>query len=72
MFEGLLFKAGERVLMCHSAANLDPKKFRNPEVFDVRREEKTQVPASAHYWPCARSTLRAFARPVSCVIIPIA
>ena len=57
VFEGVQFKAGERVLMYDPAADLDPKKFQNPEVFDVRREEKTHIAFGAGPHRCLGSHL---------------
>jgi cytochrome P450 len=57
VFEGVQFKAGERVLMYDPAADIDPKKFRNPEVFDVRREEKTHIAFGAGPHRCLGSHL---------------
>jgi cytochrome P450 len=43
LYEGAPMKAGERVLMYEPAADLDPNKFRNPEVYDLNREDKTHI-----------------------------
>lgn len=34
---GTLIPAGSQVAMCYGAANMDPQKFENPEVFDITR-----------------------------------
>jgi cytochrome P450 len=57
VFEGVQFKAGERVLMYDPAADLDPRKFQNPEVFDVRRDEKTHIAFGAGPHRCLGSHL---------------
>lgn len=57
MFEGVQFKSGERVLMYDPAADLDPKKFQNPEVVDVGREEKTHIAFGAGPHRCLGSHL---------------
>ena len=57
VFEGVQFKAGERVLMYDPAADVDPKKFKNPEVFDFRREEKTHIAFGAGPHRCLGSHL---------------
>jgi cytochrome P450 len=36
-FHGKEIKAGERVLLSLAAANRDPRKFENPDVFDIRK-----------------------------------
>jgi cytochrome P450 len=43
VYEGVTMKAGERVLMYDPAADLDPKQFKNPESYDLDREEKTHI-----------------------------
>jgi cytochrome P450 len=43
LYEGAPMKAGERVLMYDPAADLDPDKFRDPEVYDLNREDKTHI-----------------------------
>jgi cytochrome P450 len=57
VFEGVQFKAGERVLMYDPAADMDPKKFQNPEVCDFRREEKTHIAFGAGPHRCLGSHL---------------
>ena len=57
VFERVQFKAGERVLMYDPAADVDPKKFKNPEVFDFRREEKTHIAFGAGPHRCLGSHL---------------
>jgi cytochrome P450 len=57
MFEGVQFKAGERVLMYDPAADLDPKKFQNPEIVNVEREEKTHIAFGAGPHRCLGSHL---------------
>jgi cytochrome P450 len=42
-FEGVQFKKGERVLMYDPGADVDPKKFQRPEVYDMNREEKVHI-----------------------------
>jgi cytochrome P450 len=43
VYEGAPMKEGERVLMYDPAADVDPKKFKNPGTYDVDREEKTHI-----------------------------
>jgi len=43
VYEGMTMKAGERVLMYDPAADMDPKQFKNPESYDLKREEKTHI-----------------------------
>jgi len=43
VFDGVTMKAGERVLMYDPAADIDPKKFKDPLSYDWRREEKTHI-----------------------------
>ena len=43
VYEGAPMRAGERVLMYDPAANLDPKRFRDPEVYNMNREDKTHI-----------------------------
>jgi cytochrome P450 len=55
--EGAPMKAGERVLMYDPAADLDPKKFPNPGVFDLNREDKTHIAFGAGPHRCLGSHL---------------
>jgi cytochrome P450 len=57
MFEGVQFKAGERVLMYDPGADIDPRKFKNPEVFDLTREERTHIAFGAGPHRCLGSHL---------------
>ncbi len=41
--EGVMVKAGVRVDMCLGAANHDPEKFKNPEVYDIYRDKSHQM-----------------------------
>jgi cytochrome P450 len=56
-YEGAPMKAGERVLMYDPAADLDPKKFQNPEVYDINRAEKTHIAFGAGPHRCLGSHL---------------
>lgn len=57
VYEGLTMKAGERVLMYDPAADLDPKQFKNPETYDLNREEKTHIAFGAGPHRCLGSHL---------------
>jgi cytochrome P450 len=57
LYEGAPMKAGERVLMYDPAADLDPKRFRNPEVYDLNREDKTHIAFGAGPHRCLGSHL---------------
>jgi len=57
VYEGAFMKAGERVLMYDPAADLDPKRFRDPEVFDMNREDKTHIAFGAGPHRCLGSHL---------------
>jgi cytochrome P450 len=57
VYEGAPMKAGERVLMYDPAADLDPKKFRDPEVYDTNREDKTHIAFGAGPHRCLGSHL---------------
>jgi cytochrome P450 len=57
VYEGAPMKAGERVLMYDPAADLDPKKFRDPEVYDMNREDKTHIAFGAGAHRCLGSHL---------------
>jgi cytochrome P450 len=55
--QGAPMKANERVLMYDPAADLDPKKFPNPEAFDLNREDKTHIAFGAGPHRCLGSHL---------------
>jgi len=57
VYEGAPMKAGERVLMYDPAADLDPKKFPNPEGYDLQREDKTHIAFGAGPHRCLGSHL---------------
>jgi cytochrome P450 len=57
VYEGVTMKAGERVLMYDPAADLDPKQFKNPETYDINREEKTHIAFGAGPHRCLGSHL---------------
>ena len=57
VYEGAPMKAGERVLMYDPAADLDPKRFPNPEVYDMNREDKTHIAFGAGPHRCLGSHL---------------
>jgi cytochrome P450 len=57
IYEGVQMKAGERVLMYDPAADLDPKQFKNPETYDLQREEKTHIAFGAGPHRCLGSHL---------------
>jgi len=57
LYEGVTMKAGERVLMYDPAADLDPKQFKNPETYDLNREEKTHIAFGAGPHRCLGSHL---------------
>lgn len=57
VYEGAPMKAGERALMYDPAADLDPKKFPNPESFDLNREDKTHIAFGAGPHRCLGSHL---------------
>jgi cytochrome P450 len=57
VYEGVTMKAGERVLMFDPGADLDPKQFKNPETFDLKREEKTHIAFGAGPHRCLGSHL---------------
>jgi cytochrome P450 len=57
VYEGVPMKAGERVLMYDPAADLDPKQFKNPETYDLNREEKTHIAFGAGPHRCLGSHL---------------
>lgn len=40
---GQTMKAGDFVILCYGAANRDPRKFENPDVFDIHRNPKGHV-----------------------------
>ena len=41
--EGVELKPGEQIFMLNGAANRDPARFDNPDVFDIRREPKPHL-----------------------------
>jgi cytochrome P450 len=57
LYEGAPMRAGERVLMYDPAADLDPKQFKNPEAFDLARDEKTHIAFGAGPHRCLGSHL---------------
>ena len=57
LYEGAPMKAGERVLMYDPAADLDPKRFRDPETYNVNREDKTHIAFGAGPHRCLGSHL---------------
>jgi cytochrome P450 len=57
VLEGAPMKTNERVLMYDPAADLDPKKFPNPETFDLNREDKTHIAFGAGPHRCLGSHL---------------
>ncbi len=57
VYEGMTMKAGERVLMYDPAADMDPKQFKNPESYDLKREEKTHIAFGAGPHRCLGSHL---------------
>ena len=57
VYAGVQMKTGERVLMYDPAADLDPKQFKNPESYDIRREEKTHIAFGAGPHRCLGSHL---------------
>jgi len=57
VFEGAPMKAGERALMYDPAADLDPKRFPNPEVYDTNRQDKTHIAFGAGPHRCLGSHL---------------
>jgi cytochrome P450 len=42
-FEGAEMKKGERAFLFLPAADLDPREFENPELFDLKRESKVHI-----------------------------
>jgi cytochrome P450 len=56
-FEGVAFRADERVLMYDPAANVDPRKFDHAERVDVGREEKVHIAFGAGPHRCLGSHL---------------
>jgi cytochrome P450 len=57
LYEGAPMKAGERVLMYDPAANLDPKRFGNPDIYDMNRADKTHIAFGAGPHRCLGSHL---------------
>jgi cytochrome P450 len=57
IYAGVQMKAGERVLMYDPAADLDPKQFKDPETYDIGREEKTHIAFGAGPHRCLGSHL---------------
>jgi cytochrome P450 len=57
VYAGVEMKAGERVLMYDPAADLDPKQFKDPETYDLEREEKTHIAFGAGPHRCLGSHL---------------
>ncbi|MCX7864955.1 MAG: cytochrome P450 [Novosphingobium sp.] len=56
-FHGAPIRKGERVLLMVPAANLDPRRFANPMVFDIDREDKTHIGFHAGPHRCVGSHL---------------
>ena len=56
-FHGIQFKEDERVMLLLAGADLDPKEFRNPEKFDLERENKTHIAFNAGPHRCLGSHL---------------
>jgi cytochrome P450 len=54
---GVEMKTGERVLMYDPAADLDPKQFKDPDKYDIGREEKTHIAFGAGPHRCLGSHL---------------
>jgi cytochrome P450 len=57
LYEGAPMKAGEWVLMYDPAADLDPLRFRDPEVYDTNRQDKTHIAFGAGPHRCLGSHL---------------
>jgi len=57
VYEGVQMKEGERVLMFDPGADLDPKQFRNPDTFNLDREERTHIAFGAGPHRCLGSHL---------------
>ena len=43
VYKGQQFKAGDKVLLSHAAANRDPKVFPNPDVIDFDRKPNRHI-----------------------------
>jgi cytochrome P450 len=56
-FYGAHIKANERVMMLLPAADLDPQEFKNPEKFDMAREERVHIAFNAGPHRCLGSHL---------------
>jgi cytochrome P450 len=57
VYAGVAMKKGERVLMYDPGADLDPKQFKDPESFNLEREEKTHIAFGAGPHRCLGSHL---------------
>jgi cytochrome P450 len=57
VYEGAPMKEGERVLMYDPAADLDPKRFQDPETYNLAREDKTHIAFGAGPHRCLGSHL---------------
>jgi len=57
VFAGLEFKEDDRVMIFLPAADLDPREFANPELFDMNRENKVHIAFGAGPHRCLGSHL---------------
>jgi cytochrome P450 len=57
VYAGVQMKAGERVLMYDPAADLDPKQFKDPETYNMHREERMHIAFGAGPHRCLGSHL---------------
>lgn len=57
VYEGAPMKENERVLMYDPAADIDPRKFPDPETYDLNREDKTHIAFGAGPHRCLGSHL---------------
>jgi cytochrome P450 len=56
-FAGLIMKQDERVMIFLPGADLDPREFPNPEIFDIRRENNVHIAFGAGPHRCLGSHL---------------
>ena len=56
-FEGVQMKQGERAYMCLPAADLDPTYFKDPQLFQLQRENKAHIAFGAGPHRCVGSHL---------------